>query len=152
EHMLFLGTEKYPQADDYQRFISDNAGQHNAYTAFDHTNYFFTIKPDALDNALDRFSRFFIDPLIDENYIEREQHAVHSEYQARLRDEGRRQMDVMKTVMDQAHPFAKFSIGNLETLSGEDKPVRPDLLAFYQKHYVANNMALSLISPQSLDV
>ncbi|MGB1907637.1 MAG: insulinase family protein, partial [Spongiibacter sp.] len=32
EHMLFLGTEKYPNAGDYQAFISANGGQHNAFT------------------------------------------------------------------------------------------------------------------------
>ena len=34
EHMLFLGTDKYPEADDYQNFISSHSGNHNAYTAF----------------------------------------------------------------------------------------------------------------------
>src|SRR5690606_1387375 len=29
---------------------------------------------------------------------------------------------------------------------------RPDLLAFYQHYYVANNMALAVLSPESLDV
>ena len=41
EHMLFLGTEKYPEAGDYQAFISSHGGNHNAYTAYENTNYFF---------------------------------------------------------------------------------------------------------------
>lgn len=41
EHMLFLGTEKYPESGDYQYFIHDHAGTHNAYTSTDNTNYFF---------------------------------------------------------------------------------------------------------------
>ena len=43
EHMLFLGTKKYPQAGEYQEFIAARGGSHNAYTAFDHTNYFFDV-------------------------------------------------------------------------------------------------------------
>ena len=43
EHMLFLGTEKYPDPDGYGDFISRNGGDRNAYTALDHTNYFFSI-------------------------------------------------------------------------------------------------------------
>lgn len=41
EHMLFLGTEKYPEPDAYQAFVNANGGSHNAFTATEHTNYFF---------------------------------------------------------------------------------------------------------------
>lgn len=60
EHMLFLGTEPYPESDGYQRYISNNAGSHNAFTAQQDTNYFFDIEPSALPGALDRFSEFFL--------------------------------------------------------------------------------------------
>ena len=43
EHMLFLGTEKYPDSGEYARFVSEHGGSRNAYTAFEHTNYFFDI-------------------------------------------------------------------------------------------------------------
>ena len=38
EHMLFLGTEKYPEVGAYNQFIADNGGINNAYTSMDHTN------------------------------------------------------------------------------------------------------------------
>ncbi|MDX5334940.1 MAG: insulinase family protein, partial [Marinobacter sp.] len=34
EHMLFLGTEKYPDPGEYQQFIRSHGGSHNAFTAF----------------------------------------------------------------------------------------------------------------------
>ena len=37
EHMLFLGTEKYPEVADYGNFIKSNGGYNNAYTTSDHT-------------------------------------------------------------------------------------------------------------------
>ena len=151
EHMLFLGTRKYPEPDAYQRFISDNAGQRNAYTSFEHTNYFFSVRPQALEEALDRFADFFVQPLLDEKYVEREKNAVESEYQARMHDEGRRKLDVLKQLMNPQHPFSQFSIGNLETLSSDEKPIREDLLDFYRRYYVADNMALVVSGPQSLD-
>ena len=46
EHMLFLGTEKYPRAGEYQEYIAAHGGGHNAYTAFENTNYFFDIDKD----------------------------------------------------------------------------------------------------------
>ena len=88
EHMLFIGTGKYPEVDSFQQYITANGGSSNAYTALDHTNYFFDIKNSGLSEGLDRFGHFFIDPLLSEEYVEREKNAVHSEYQLQLRDAG----------------------------------------------------------------
>ena len=43
EHMLFLGTKKFPNPGEYQAFISAHGGSHNAFTSLEHTNYFFDI-------------------------------------------------------------------------------------------------------------
>ena len=32
EHMLFLGTEKYPDENVYSKFLSEHGGSSNAYT------------------------------------------------------------------------------------------------------------------------
>ena len=154
EHMLFLGTEKYPQAGEYQAFIGANGGSHNAYTAFEHTNYFFDIEPAKLDAALDRFSQFFIAPLFNEEYVEREKKAVHSEYKAKIKNEQRRGADVFKSVINQQHPFSKLSVGNLETLAskvGEPSgELTRQLHTFYQQYYSANIMALVVIGKEPL--
>lgn len=54
EHMLFLGSKKYPEENDYQKYVSEHAGHTNAYTAEHQTNFFFDIGPDHLAGALDR--------------------------------------------------------------------------------------------------
>ncbi|TNE77154.1 MAG: hypothetical protein EP334_07215, partial [Gammaproteobacteria bacterium] len=151
EHMLFLGTDKYPEPDEYQAFISEHGGRHNAYTSFEHTNYFFDINPASFESALDRFSRFFVAPLFNAEYVDREKNAVHSEYKARIKNDYRRQMDVFSQVVNPEHPAAKFSVGNLETLADRDGKLREDLLAFYKAHYSANRMALVVLAPRSLD-
>lgn len=152
EHMLFLGTKKYPAADDYQQFLSDNAGSHNAYTAFENTNYFFDIKADQLEPALDRFSRFFIDPLLQEEYVEREKNAVHSEYKAYIKSDARRYLDVLKEVTNPRHPFSKFTVGNLDTLAehGEES-LRSAAVDFYQQYYSANAMSLVILGKEPVD-
>ena len=33
EHMLFMGTEKYPDVEDYKLYLTNNGGYSNAYTA-----------------------------------------------------------------------------------------------------------------------
>ena len=145
EHMLFLGTEKYPQAGEYQEFISQHGGKFNAYTAAENTNYFFEIDNDQLDVALDRFAQFFISPLFNPEYVERERNAVHSEYLAKLKDDGRREKDVYRELFNPDHPSANFSVGNLMTLADrEGRPVREDMVAFYQQYYSSHLMNLSV--------
>ncbi len=146
EHMLFLGTDKYPDPDDYINYISDHGGSHNAFTAFDHTNYFFDIDPAYLHEGLQRFSRFFVAPLMSEKYVERERNAVNSEYQSKLREDGWRSMDALKQAVNPKHPYARFSIGNNETLPNDT--VRPALLNFYKKYYSADRMSAVIIGKE----
>lgn len=149
EHMLFLGTQSYPQADEYQKFISANGGSHNAYTSFEHTNYFFDINNPSLEAALDRFADFFIAPLFDADYVQREVNAVESEYRAKIKDEERRVLDATQQVINPLHPYHKFTVGGLDTLSTGN--VRDDMLGFYQQHYSASRMSLVLVGNYSLD-
>ncbi|HQQ63964.1 MAG TPA: insulinase family protein [Pseudomonadales bacterium] len=143
EHMLFLGTDKYPKSGEYQEFISAHGGSHNAFTAHEHTNFFFDVDPDNFHEGLDRFAQFFIAPTFDVAYVDREKNAVNSEYQARIRDDDRRIWDVYREIFSDRNPAATFSVGNLATLSDNQKSkVRDDLLGFYETHYSANIMTL----------
>lgn len=148
EHMLFIGTEKYPEVDGYQDFISAHGGSSNAYTSPDHTNYFFDIQPDYFHEGLDRFAQFFISPLFDSAYVEREKHAVDSEYQLQVKDDGWRANSVQKSALNPAHPASRFHIGSLETLGGE---VNQALLDFFAEHYSANQMVMVALTNEPLD-
>ena len=148
EHMLFIGTEKYPEVDGYQAFISAHGGSSNAYTASDHTNYFFDIDPAHFKAGMDRFAQFFIAPLLDPAYVERERNAVHSEYQLQLKDDGWRAFAASKMALNPDHPLARFNIGSLETL-GEG--TYGALKSFFEAHYSADQMALVALSNESLD-
>jgi len=151
EHMLFLGTKKYPEAGEYQEYINHHGGSHNAFTTFEHTNYFFDVDADFLEPALDRFSQQFVAPLFSEEYVEREKNAVHSEYTSKLRDDSRRFFAVVKKAINPEHPMSKFAVGNLKTLS--DRPgqtIRDDLLRFYEEHYSADRMKLVVYGNQPI--
>ncbi|GHB17024.1 peptidase M16 [Salinicola rhizosphaerae] len=152
EHMLFLGTQGYPDPDGYQRFINQNGGSHNAFTADQDTNFFFDVDPGAFPEALDRFAQFFISPQFNPAYVDRERHAVNSEYQARRDDDSRRLAEALGKAFNPAHPVNHFSVGNLDTLNSDKRPLRQALIDFYQAHYGANVMHLVLLSPEPLDV
>lgn len=153
EHMLFLGTRKYPQAGGYQAFITAHGGSHNAYTAYEQTNYFFDVDADSLEPALDRFAQFFIEPLFSEQYVAREKNAVESEYRAKIKDDGRRIYQVLKSVVNPAHPFSRFAVGSLDTLSDrKGDTLRQSLINFYARHYSAGLMTLVVLGREPLDV
>jgi secreted Zn-dependent insulinase-like peptidase len=149
EHMLFLGTEKYPEADEYSHFMQTNGGSDNAYTSAENTLYFFNINAGQYEEALDRFSQFFIAPLLDSDFAQREINAVHSEYTASLQNDGRRIEDVTRELTNKNHPASRLAIGNLDTLHVDD--LQEQLQSFFQQHYVASNMALAIYGPQQIE-
>jgi len=102
EHMLFLGTKKYPSESEYKEFIIKSGGGYNAYTSFESTNYHFSIVPDKFDEALDRFAQFFIAPLFNEDCVEREMKAIESEYAKNLQNDGWRKISLIKYVCKNA--------------------------------------------------
>ncbi|WOJ96543.1 insulinase family protein [Congregibacter brevis] len=152
EHMLFLGTEKYPDAAEYEQYVTEHGGSRNAYTSFEHTNYFFDIDAEHLPGALDRFAQFFVSPNFDAAYVERERNAVEAEYQMGLKSDSRRGLDVLQQSMNPSHPFSQFAVGSLESLADRpDASVREDLLKFYDKHYSADVMRLVILGREPLD-
>ena len=152
EHMLFLGTKQYPAADEYQTFISEHGGSHNASTGLEHTNYFFDVDADYLDDALDRFAPFFTDPLFDASYVDRERNAVESEYRLKYKNDSRRQWDVIREIINSKHPLSKFTVGNLQTLAdNQQSDIRKELINLYDKYYSANLMKLVVLGKQPIE-
>ncbi|WP_157982839.1 pitrilysin [Aliidiomarina minuta] len=152
EHMLFLGTEQYPDPDEYGDFMSRHGGQHNAYTADDHTNYMFEINNDRLDEALDRFADFFKAPKFYPEYSEKEINAVDSEWSMRRASDGFILFALNNKKMNPEHPIARFRIGNSESLGDKEGSVlHEEMLAFYEKYYSANLMTASVVGNYSVE-
>jgi insulysin len=148
EHMLFMGTEKYPKEFEYTQFIYDHGGKYNAFTSPDRTVYMFSVNNDAFEEAADRFGHFFIDPLLAPHCIARELHAVDQEHAKNIEHDGWRQYMIFKEMGNPNHPHSTFSTGNAKTLSGI--PQRA-LKHWYESHYSANRMHLAMVSPLPLD-
>ncbi|MDX1605053.1 MAG: insulinase family protein [Candidatus Competibacterales bacterium] len=153
EHMLFLGTEKYPEPGEYKDFLAAHGGSHNAYTAYEHTNYFFEVDADHLEPALDRFAQFFIAPLFTPRYVDNERQVVHSEYQSKLGSDGWRIRSAQQQALNPEHPASRFSVGSRETLADRpEAPIRETLIRFYRTHYSANLMKLVVLGKEPLPV
>jgi len=146
EHMLFLGTERYPDTKGYSEFMTANGGAQNAYTWLDITNYMFKVNNAAYDEALDRFSDFFKAPKLYPEYTDKEKNAVNAEWSMRREMDFFGQYNLSRGMMG-SHPANRFLIGNLETLGDkDDSKLHPETVAFYQKYYSANIMKVALLS------
>ncbi|KDN45284.1 hypothetical protein K437DRAFT_256623 [Tilletiaria anomala UBC 951] len=155
EHMLFLGTKKYPRENEYSEFLNNHSGSSNAFTALDNTCYFFDVGHAHLEGALDRFAQFFLEPLFDPSCAEREVRAVDSEHKKNLQSDAWRSFQLEKSLSDPSHPYSKFGTGNLKTLwdapRSKGKSVRDELLKFHDRYYSANVMKLVVIGREDLD-
>ncbi len=155
EHMLFLGTEKYPDENEYNKFLSQHGGSSNAYTSGEHTNYYFDVSPQHLEGAVDRFAQFFLKPLFTETATDREVLAVNSEHEKNLANDGWRINQIEHTLCDPDHDYHKFSTGSKATLDEIPKSkgivVRDELLKFHTQWYSSDIMALSILGKQPLD-
>ena len=96
EHMLFMGTKKYPDENEYSKFLSAHGGMSNAYTDSEDTVYFFDVNQEHLEGALDRFAQFFIEPLFTQSATDREMNAVNSENAKNQQTDVWRQMQLKK--------------------------------------------------------
>lgn len=146
EHMLFLGTERYPDTKGYSDFMTKNGGAHNAYTWLDITNYMFKVNNDAYDEGLDRFADFFKSPKLYPEYTDKEKNAVNAEWSMRREMDFFGQFKLARKMMGD-HPANRFLIGNLETLGDkEGSSLHKETVDFYNKYYSANIMKVAMIS------
>jgi len=136
EHMLFIGTEKYPTENAYDQFLTSHGGSSNAFTDLEHTCYYFDIQAEQLEGALDRFAQCFIGPLFTQSAVEREIQAVDSEHHKNLQQDMWRQYQLSKTMLvgtSTQHAYSSFGSGNQESLPIAN--IRQALLEFYDKNY-----------------
>lgn len=148
EHLLFLGTEKFPEEEGYTRYLDEHGGKRNAFTMSDRTVYMFSVNNDGLSEALDRFGQFFIAPLFSPSGVARECHAIHQEFCRNVPLDNWRALYVKKALANPVHPFHGFCIGNLDTLA---QISQDELKQWYKEHYSANLMHLVIYAKADLD-
>jgi insulysin len=148
EHMLFNGTTKYPDENEFMSFTSKHGGFTNAYTSHNHTCYFYTIQSDYLDHSLDIFGQFFISPLMKKDSVNREKEAVDAEHTKNIYDDAWRYNEILRKACVKNHPMSHFGTGSNKTLSidGIDKIVRD----FYEQYYSSDIMTLFVTTKNDL--
>ena len=152
EHLLFLGSKKYPAENAYDGFLAKRGGSSNAHTDVEHTSYYFDVLPGAFREALDIFAQFFVSPSFNPDMVAREVNAIDNEFNETRRDDAARLDELLYVAgAPVGHPFATFTWGHAESLRHGDASAVAAVKALYRDHYHASNMKLCLVAPAALD-
>jgi insulysin len=169
EHLLFMGTQKYPEENAYRKYLNTNSGHSNAFTASTSTNYYFELSypsstpanskaatpndstvdlsaskekdESPLWGALDRFGQFFIAPLFLEDTLDREIKAVDSENKKNLQSDQWRLRQLNKALANPQHPYCHFSTGSWKTLHDDPIERGVNIRDEFMKFYSSNYSA-----------
>ncbi|CAD7697481.1 unnamed protein product [Ostreobium quekettii] len=153
EHAVHLGTGRYPDERGYKQFLASRGGKSNATTGKTETRFHFEVQNEHLKEALDRLSRFFIDPLFLPEALDREVLNVDSEYSKRSNSDAVKLLNLQRSVGPA--PLNRFGTGSVTTLRDKPKELGinvPEVLKQWHKQgCLGDNLTLAVISPHSLD-
>ncbi|TVU47149.1 hypothetical protein EJB05_06736 [Eragrostis curvula] len=155
EHMLFMGSSEFPDENEYDSYLSKHGGASNAFTETEYTCYHFEVKREYLKGALDRFSQFFVSPLVKAEAMDREILAVDSEFNQVLQSDSCRLYQLQSHTCSQGHPLNRFTWGNKKSLvdaMGSGVNLREEILQMYLRNYHGGAMKLVIIGGEPLDI
>ncbi len=160
EHMVFTGTEKWPEERAVMDAIRDVGGYVNAFTGHEETVYHLHLKADDLDLGLEWLSEVLFRPTLSEEKFDKEHGVIMQEKGGEFGRLGRlfewlenRNLgyDVFWAVRRRLFPGSMLLrpiIGTDDSLQGIDYQKVVD---FYRRHYVPNNMTLIAVGDIELD-
>ncbi|CAK9437574.1 uncharacterized protein LODBEIA_P19520 [Lodderomyces beijingensis] len=157
EHMVFMGSEEFPDPSEFMSKISMMGGSSNAYTMGDETCFHFEVPLNnssvngelGLIHLVKIFSSFFKQPLFSERYMKMEVNSVDDEHSGNVTNDAKIMYYGMKLLSDARHPFRRFATGTKDTL--KHKNVRSEMIKYFDEYFVAGNMVLVLKSSLSVN-
>ncbi|CAI9008705.1 Coenzyme PQQ synthesis protein F [Pseudomonas chlororaphis] len=151
EHLLFLGTERFPAEQGLMAYVQRHGGQVNASTGERHTDFFFELPPADFAAGLERLADMLAHPRMSQEDQLREREVLHAEFIAWSRDAAAQRQFALLDGLSAEHPLRAFHAGNRYSLNVPRPAFQQALRTFYQAHYHSGQMSLSLAGPQSLE-
>ena len=141
EHMVFEGTKKRKTNREIANEIEKLGGELNAYTSNERTCFFAKVLNKHLDKALEVLSDIIQNPLFEKKSIDRERKVILKEINM-VKDEPR----FHQWILFQKALFKRFPAKNppYGTVKAVKSLKRKDLLNYYKKYYIPNNMIVSI--------
>ncbi len=140
EHMLFKGTKDYSKKE-----ISTNfdmmGGCINAYTGREEVVIHNRVPPYDLDECIKMMASMYNDSLFDSKEVESERNVILSEFDSSREDPEDQCWENFMTTIVGDIPLGRSILGTKETLANVTSE---SLLAFYNKHFIAENLVISI--------
>ncbi|KAH8343533.1 hypothetical protein KR059_012169 [Drosophila kikkawai] len=142
EHMIFMGSEKYPEENIFDAHIKKCGGFSNASTDCEDTVFYFEVAEKHLDSSLDYFTALMKAPLMKQEAMQRERSAVDSEFQQIQQDDETRRDQLLASLATEGFPHGTFAWGNMKSLKEnvDDGELHKLLHEIRREHYGANRM------------
>jgi zinc protease len=148
EHMIFKGTSTR-SSQDILKHVKALGGDIGAYTTLDYTAFKMQGPGDNTAALLDIFYDIISDPRFDNEELEKEKDVIRTEM--RYIDDNPRKY--LSTMFWQSayiiHPYHNPIIGFRDVF---DTLTREDVLKYYQRFYVPNNMVLVIAGDFDIDI
>jgi coenzyme PQQ biosynthesis probable peptidase PqqF len=151
EHLLFLGTERFPTDEGLMAYVQLHGGQVNASTRERTTDFFFELPVSAFSAGLERLSDMLARPRMNLDDQLREREVLQAEFVAWSQDPTAQQQFALYEGLSAEHPLRGFHAGNRDSLQVESPGFQLALKDFHQRFYRTGQMNLSLVGPQSVD-
>jgi len=151
EHLLFLGTERFPADEGLMAYVQGHGGQVNASTRERTTDFFFELPTRSFSGGLERLSDMLAKPRMNLDDQLREREVLQAEFVAWSQDPAAQQQFALYEGLPAEHPLRGFHAGNRQSLEVENPAFQRALKDFHQHFYQTGQMTLSLVGPQSLD-
>jgi len=151
EHLLFLGTERFPASQALMAYVQSHGGQVNASTRERTTDFFFELPTSAFSAGLERLSDMLARPRMSSDDQLREREVLEAEFVAWSEDPTAQQELALYEGLPATHPLRGFHAGNRDSLKVELPAFQQALRDFHRQFYRTGQMTLSLVGPQSIE-
>ena len=133
EHMCFKGTKKRPRAIDISSELDGMGASYNAFTAQEMTSYYVKARNESLDKVLDVIADMYLNPVFDENEIEKERGVIIEEINMYEDTPQRRVQEFFMQLVYGDQPAGWDIAGRKEVIR---KLTRGDFIKYREAHYV----------------
>lgn len=136
EHMCFKGTKKRPTAFDISSELDRLGAENNAFTAEEYTGYYARVEKGNFNPALEIVSDLFLNPVFQNEEIEKEKGPVIEEINMREDNPQQRIADIFPGLLYGDQPAGWTIAGKRETIASLS---RYQVINYRQAHYVAKS-------------
>ncbi|MCZ7680173.1 MAG: insulinase family protein [Sandaracinaceae bacterium] len=140
EHMMFRGTERYPQ-DRYEQVIQSFGADNNAYTSQDYTLYTLTAPSSALERVVEIEADRFQNLSYDEAAFRTETGAVRGEYDTSASNPFLKMWEALSELSFTRHTYGHTTLGYLRDIDA--MPEKLDYSRrFFRRFYTPDNSTI----------